>query len=582
MRRSNILSYLFILGIFLAACQKDNLQITEDPKETPFVTKWEVTINGLVTDKNNNALEFATVSVDDINVETDALGRFSITGLVNSQKASVKVSKNGYFDNYPVFYPEKDQAQEVRIQLSERLLAGSVNSANSTIDYNDHKIEFGTSKFTTENGSPYNGEVNVFVDYLDPTDSNLSQFMPGDLVGINTDDEEQILESYGMLNVEMEDENGNPLQIDGEATLKMQVPADLVGAAPATIPLWYFDETSGNWIEEGIATLEGNTYVGTVSHFTFWNCDAPFDLVTINGIVNSTADPTTLTVKVTRENGSSGTVIPNERGYFEGKVPKDEVLSFDILNPCGGSIYSDEIGGYSDDTNIGVFNVDSGTIVVTISGTAVNCDMNPLQEGYVAVYSDGGNGQILPVADGSFSGTIVLCAEEALTVIVYDLEEYKASEEIEFPFSTNITTGEISSCSTNITPPGIYISGDDVNTYMPSTSGINAEVDSFLYNIQVVEDQGTGSVIYDASILNWTADPDNPEFFLSWTAELIGDPLGITQIDELGTPVLMEINHDPGSIFDLIFEDCTISIATISGTTVIFEDHTVRIVGIVN
>jgi len=57
------------------------------------------------------------------------------------------------------------------------------------------------------------------------------------------------------------------------ATVTFPIATATQSTAPATIPLWFFDETKGMWIEQGSATKTGNTYVGTVSHFTWWNCD---------------------------------------------------------------------------------------------------------------------------------------------------------------------------------------------------------------------------------------------------------------------------------------------------------------------
>jgi hypothetical protein len=44
-----------------------------------------------------------------------------------------------------------------------------------------------------------------------------------------------------------------------------------------TVPRWYLDESSGIWIQEGIASRSGNNWVATVSHFSYNNVDNPID-----------------------------------------------------------------------------------------------------------------------------------------------------------------------------------------------------------------------------------------------------------------------------------------------------------------
>ncbi len=105
--------------------------------------------------------------------------------------------------------------------------------------------------------------------------------MPGDLRGIGSDGYETALQSFGMMDVEMEDAAGNKLQLapGQQALLTFTIPDSLQSIAPATIPLWYFNDTTGRWIEQGSAMRQGNTYVGQVGHFTYWNCDAPMGTV---------------------------------------------------------------------------------------------------------------------------------------------------------------------------------------------------------------------------------------------------------------------------------------------------------------
>jgi hypothetical protein len=55
------------------------------------------------------------------------------------------------------------------------------------------------------------------------------------------------------------------------------------------MPLWFLDETTGVWREEGTATLQGTGanrfYEGTVSRVSYWNADLVLDTIAVSGCV---------------------------------------------------------------------------------------------------------------------------------------------------------------------------------------------------------------------------------------------------------------------------------------------------------
>jgi len=60
--------------------------------------------------------------------------------------------------------------------------------------------------------------------------------------------------------------------------------------------MYYYNTTTGQWVKEGTLTLGGSApnqyYEGTVTHFTYWNCDMEYTTTCITGrVVNSTGTP---------------------------------------------------------------------------------------------------------------------------------------------------------------------------------------------------------------------------------------------------------------------------------------------------
>jgi len=574
------LSFLFLL-VFFSACRKDDLVIDEQPIPNPTV-KFEINTTGEVYDLQGEPIKNAIVTLGDNITQTDDNGFFDVTGLANESKAVVSVEKEGYYSGHPVFYPEEGTGQHVKVQLMERLVSGTVTTSDRVVNVDQHQVDFTNATFKDVSGNPYTGNVTVFATYLDPTDDNLQQYMPGDLVGVNTDNEEQLLKSYGMLNVELEDDMGNPINIDGEAEMTMEVPIELIGQAPTTIPLWYFDEPSGNWIEEGEATLVGNQYVGTVTHFTLWNCDAPFDLVNIYGTVNTSLDPSAFHIRVTRPNGDDNTTPLNEGGRFQGKVPANEVLTLEVIDFCGNALVSESIGPLSVETNVGTFDLSGiSTTTITVSGTAIDCDLNPITNGYAMVSTGNGYTEFLNLDnDGAFSGTLVWCAGTDIHVTAFDTDEFKKSETATFAFNSNITSNNMVTCEDNVA--GIFISGPDINKFIPATNNFES-IDPSLQAFQFVclDDQGNGNkLLYTITVLDWTGNPSNPSIAHSYDLSAIGDP-DVTTWDSTD-PIVNAFSITSGELIDFEYENITITITDPQNNFIEYPNHNLRIVGFVD
>jgi hypothetical protein len=150
-------------------------------------------------------------------------------------------------------------------------------------------VDLPPASFINADGTAYSGDVDAEITFIDP--SSDPDIMPGDYTTVDqTSGAVLPIQSFGAVNMTFTSESGDELNLaDGEtATIRIPV-AEGVSNPPATIPLYYFDETMGRWIEEGEATLttSGDTsvYEGSVSHFTTWNADIVYESVSIIGCV---------------------------------------------------------------------------------------------------------------------------------------------------------------------------------------------------------------------------------------------------------------------------------------------------------
>jgi uncharacterized protein (TIGR02145 family) len=230
--------------------------------------------------------------------------------------------------------------------------------------------------------------------------------MPGSLVGVSNNVASS-LTSYGMIGVELTDNNGQLLQIaSGQtATLKFTIPATMLASAPSSIDLWSLDETNGYWKKEGVANKVNNEYVGQVSHFSFWNCDVPSNFVYINGqVINSQTQKPLSGAIVTVSSTSYGSAsdYTNNQGQYSGYVPNGVSLSITVSVSCSGTntvVYSGTLPAMSANTTIATIGV---TLPgqTSLTGTVVDCNNQPLSNSYIVV-----NNQVVFTNNGQFSAS---------------------------------------------------------------------------------------------------------------------------------------------------------------------------------
>jgi len=139
-------------------------------------------------------------------------------------------------------------------------------------------------------GQPASGSVTATLTILDP--SGDTDVMPGALETLTDDGSTAPIESFGALDVRFVDADGAPLQLAEGSSATISIPlasGTRASQAPESIPLYWYDETAGYWVEEGSAALTqtdaGWVYLGTVAHFTTWNADQTYDTILINGCV---------------------------------------------------------------------------------------------------------------------------------------------------------------------------------------------------------------------------------------------------------------------------------------------------------
>ena len=425
--------------------------------DTPLNFGSEVSKNfsGQIVDENNNALSNVAITISNKTATTDVNGIFIINGAtVHDKFAYITAKKAGYIDGSRSLIPTSG-INNVKITMLTGTVVGTVNSGSTgTISLpNGTKVTF-DGNFKTENGQAYSGSVSVIMHHLDPSDPNLFDKMPGMLLAQNSNGEERILESYGMLNIEMRGSSSQKLQLATTAQIEMPISTSQLATSPTSIPLWHFDATLGYWKEEGAATKQGTKYVGTVSHFSWWNCDAQFPTIRLSvTVVNSAGTPLSNVRVALRRASSTYSVsgITNNLGQVCGLVPANETLTMTVYDTCGNVIYTSSVGPFSADTTLPNVVVANSTIQSTlVQGNLLKCDGTNVTNGYVLMRY-GNQNLLATVTNASFSFTMLVCSatNTGFTLQGFDYQNLQTTNTINYTFTNPITNvGNLTACST--------------------------------------------------------------------------------------------------------------------------------------
>jgi hypothetical protein len=407
-----LITSLILTGI---SCRKHDQPNVPD---IPVVAvKIFASFSGIITNSAGHGVEGAKVYIGNTVSTTGADGSFSISNvLVIKKRAFIKVEKEGYFQGSRTIIAQENNGNKIKITLLKKHLISSFSgsaSATAFLPHNNGEIIFqANSIVTAANNQPYTGLVYVNAVYLDPAHQDFNSIMPGDLRGISNDSTEKMLKSYGMLAVEITGSNNEKLQLAPGKPATIKLPASI--DAPQTIPLWYFNDSTGLWKEEGSATKSSGFYTGTVSHFSFWNCDLPLPFAYLRvTVLDPSGQPypnATVTIydSVIQQSTYSYT---NNAGQAEGIVPANHLLMLTVQTFSCGIEYAGYIGPFSSSANPASVTVTTtpGTYSTTssISGNVLDCNGNAVTNGYV--YIQGAVPSQLQISNGNFSGSITYC-----------------------------------------------------------------------------------------------------------------------------------------------------------------------------
>ena len=419
-------------SLFLSCNKMDVSYFADRPQLTgqDLGSKVFSSVSGFVTNENDDPVAGAKVALGNITTTTDMYGYFEANDAqVSANAAVVTVSKKGYFNGTKTYLAAANNDAFFRIKLIPKTIAGSIDATigGSVKLNNGMRISYPANGIIhASGGAAYNGTVNVAAFWINPVADDLNKILPGDQRGITKNGEMKGLVTYGMAAVELTDAGGELLQIapGKNATITMPVPTEILFRAPASIPLWYFDEAIGLWKEQGIAQKVGNTYIGDVSHFSIWNYDDSESFVDLDfTAVNASGAPMkNALVKISYLNDPNNArfTYTDAHGHSAGIVPGNADLRIEIMGDeaCGTSVYNQTFSTAANNISLGTITVNASSGTATVSGTLTDCSNNPVNNGSIIMQKNGQYYRFPVNKNGAYHFSTLLCNTTATVNLI--------------------------------------------------------------------------------------------------------------------------------------------------------------------
>lgn len=237
----------------------------EPPSDAPS-DRWA----GTTADSAMSALGNAAITINGVAAQSDGSGNFELyVPRAEDGRYVINAELDGYLPVSQIHIGSAMEMLTLEFQPVETVTFDPTVGVEAE-DSSGTQIAIGANQLEDANGNEPTGEVTLSMYTYDLTQEE----MVGDMSGVNDQGEDVAMESAGAFYASFEDEDGTELNLKDGETAEISIPATVEEKPNEVLTVWSYDEATGLWVEEGVATLDENgRYVAEVSHFSYWNFD---------------------------------------------------------------------------------------------------------------------------------------------------------------------------------------------------------------------------------------------------------------------------------------------------------------------
>lgn len=275
----------------LTACSGDDAAPVVPPPSPPS-SNGTITGRVIASDGSGGVLN-ATIQVGTVQTTSGANGSYTLS-LPATDRAVVRVEADGFAENLRIARVVAGQSTPLTVRLVKVGVTQTVAVASGgtiAVPNSAAQVVIPANGLIPQAGGSPTGNVGVSVTPI--AVATTTNDMPGDFTAASGGGIAQ-LQSFGAMLIDVRDSNNVRYGLAPGSTSTIRIPVSTrSGSAPDTIPLFYFDESTGRWIQDGQATRVTNGsnpyYEGTVSRLSYWNADLVTETIFVNGCVKTPA-----------------------------------------------------------------------------------------------------------------------------------------------------------------------------------------------------------------------------------------------------------------------------------------------------
>ncbi|MCP3166407.1 hypothetical protein [Myxococcus qinghaiensis] len=221
---------------------------------------------GKLSDRTSGAALVGAITVNGVRQTTGADGVFEVY-VPTAARYVLDAALNGYVPTSLIHTDAPDYV-EVKLQKAEVYTVNPMQDFAVT-DSRGTRISIPANSLVNAQGIPARSLVRLQMYTYDLRNDQ----MVGDMSAVDANGQPVSLLSIGAFSAEFRDANGNLYNLARDRTASISLRADPSNTFSGSVPLWWYDQTRGVWVEEGLGTVVDGIATGQVSHFTVWNFD---------------------------------------------------------------------------------------------------------------------------------------------------------------------------------------------------------------------------------------------------------------------------------------------------------------------